>query len=320
MLNQYDSHTTMDFIESTYLPVIIRFIDNKPYIVDGPKSIDNLKGAEVLKINGVDIKQIIASLDSIICYASYDYLKIKLEAYITNANVINSLPVIKKSDHIKITTSKGEVTYDLNNLEDYYGNNLKPNYNLEIRDNTAIITYNSCKEENKMIELINKLRNLTNVDNYVVDLRYNGGGDSAINRHLVDFLKDKKTVVVSDERVFSSARMCFVNLRNNGAKVIGTNPGTPISCFGNNLLKQIDEENNLVLRASTMYWFYDENNKCYGVPKEMWNEAIKQRPDLLATRFINVDERVELTLDDYLNHTDSVLDYAVSSFKNNKTK
>lgn len=117
-------------------------------------------------------------------------------------------------------------------MEKYEDKSRKQNYNLEIIDNTAIITYNSCKEEEKMIELIDKLNNINNIENYIVDLRGNGGGNSSINKHLVNYLKGKNIVVLCDERVFSSAKMCLIDLKNLGAKIIGSNPGTPISCFG----------------------------------------------------------------------------------------
>ncbi len=320
MLNQYDSHTRMFFTDSKYLPMTIKIIDNKPYIIDTTESNNDIKGSQILKINDIDINTIISYLDNIICYASTDYLNIILEAYLTNVNTINSIPIINKSNLIKITTNKGEKVFDTNHLERFKDTTIKPNYNLEIRDNTAIITYNHCKDEDKMIKLVNQLNQLDNINNYIVDLRGNGGGDSSINRHLVDFLANKNVTVLSDERVFSSARMCYVNLKNNGAKIIGTNPGTPISCFGNNLLEKTYDDMNLVVTGSTRYWFYDENFKCHGVSKEYWDEAIKQRPDLLNAVFLNVDEKVELTLDDYLNKTDSVLDYAVNSFNQNKSR
>ena len=94
MLNQYDSHTRMFFSDNKYLPIKIRFIDNVPYIVDYINSNDKCIGSKIVKINGIDINDIIMEMDKIICYASSDYLKIVLEKYLVDSNIIKSLPII----------------------------------------------------------------------------------------------------------------------------------------------------------------------------------------------------------------------------------
>ena len=51
-----------------------------------------------------------------------------------------------------------------------------------------------------------------------------------------------------------------------------------------------------------------------------FEEELRNNPNLLLPVFLNVDERITWTLDDYVNHTDSVLDYALSTFLNEKNK
>lgn len=316
MLDQYDSHTVIRFCDNIFLPIKIKIFDGIPYIVDGNKDYKSFIGSKIVKINDFDIEKIISLLKNIICYASVEYLKIMLESYLTNANIIQSLPFMKKSNIFKITTNDGEFIFDITTVDKYKDKKYKPNYNLEIIDETAIITYSSCNEEEKMINLINILKDNNQIENYIVDLRGNNGGNSSINKHLVEFLKEKKVIVLCDERVFSSARMCLIDLKRNGATIIGASPGTPISCFGNCVMQKKIDEMNLKVMGSATYWYYDENYKCHGIRKENWDSAIKQRPDLLNLVFLDVDEKIELTLDDYINETDSVLDYALSKLKN----
>ncbi len=319
MLNKYDLHTRMFFTNNKKLPIKIRFINGIPYIVDCSNTISKYMGAKILKINGIDINDIIMEMDKIICYASKDYLRVMLEDYLSNPNIIKSLPIMDIQDSIVITTDKGDISFDLDNLDMYNDKSRKQNYNLEIIDKTAIITYNSCREEEKMLELIDRLNGMNNTENYVVDLRGNSGGNSSINRHLINYLKGKRVIALCDERVFSSARMCMIDLKNNGAKIIGTNPGTPISCFGNCVMQQSFDDMNLRVNGSATYWYYDENLLCHGIYKENFGEAVRKIPNLLEPVFLNVDERVNLTLNDYINHQDSVLQYALSSFENHKS-
>lgn len=243
-----------------------------------------------------------------------------LKACLSNINILKSIPTMNIEDQIIIETDKGMIQFDINKLPDYnYSGFNKENYNLEIDDNIAIITYNSCRDEEKMIKLIEKLKNLSDVDNYIIDLRGNGGGNSLINKHLVDFMEDKNVVVLSDERVFSSARMCIIDLKKIGAKIIGTPPATPISCFGNNIIKKSYPDMKLKFTGSTVYWYYDESLKHHGVEKKDWEDAIKKYPNLLEPVFVDVDEEVELTIDDYINLNDPVLKRAKEIIRNTKT-
>ena len=219
-----------------------------------------------------------------------------------------------------MTTSNGDITFNLNNLDEYYDKYKKENYNLEVIDSTAIITYNSCRDEEKMIKLIEQLSSMDYVNKYIIDLRENGGGNSAINNYLIDYLNGKNIIALCDERVFSSARMCLINLKNIGAKIIGTNPGTPISCFGNCVMQKKIENMNLMVMGSATYWYYDDNLKCHGIYKNEFDNAISDFPNLLKQVFFEVDEKVELSLDDYINNYDSVINYALSAFENEKNK
>lgn len=315
MLNEYDSHTQIYFMDKKMLPLKIRIIDNKPYIVDCNDSISHFRMKEIININGVDISKIIYELENIICYASDNYLKIMLEDYLRDVNILKSIPSIENKDKMIIGTTDGDIIFDLNNLDIYKNKKRKENYNLEIIGDIAVITYKSCSDEEKMKELIEQLELLENVNSYIIDLRGNSGGNSSINRYLVNFLKDKKSITLCDERVFSSAMMCLMDLKNIGSKVIGTNPGTTINHFGNCILQKQINNTNLKVYGSTKYFYYDNDMKCYGIIKEKFSNALEDFPNLLEPKFFNVDEIIEITLDDYKNENDPVLNYAINSLK-----
>lgn len=312
MLYPYDCHTKVQFTDKKFLPLKIRFIDDVPYIVDCNQELNKYKGNEIKGINGVSINTVISELEKIICYSSKAHLKIILEDYLTNINILKSLPSLEIADSVVINTDKDEVKFDLNNLDVYKDMSRKENYNLEVIKNIAIITYNSCKDECQMKNLIHKLKAMSDINKYVVDLRGNGGGDSSINKYLVKFLKDKKVITLCDERVFSSARMCLIDLKNLGSKIIGTAPGTSINCFGNCVMQKEINDMNLIIFGSATYWYYDENLQRHGIYKEDFNVALKNNSNLLKPIFFNVDKTIELTLDDYLNQNDSVINCAIS--------
>ena len=115
-------------------------------------------------------------------------------------------------------------------------------------------------------------------------------------------------------RFFDGKPYIVDSVKNIGARIIGTDPGTTISCFGNCVMQQKLENMNLKVMGSATYWYYDENLQCHGIYKENFEAAIKRFPHLFDLVYFNVDDKVELTLEDYLNGDDSVLEYALSCF------
>ena len=311
MLDKYDSHTKIKFINDKYLPIKIRNFNKIPYIVDCNNEYKKYKGTKILKINDINIDIIIEELEKIICYPSENYLKIELEKYLSDVNVLKSLPSVNISNIIKLKTNKGEIIFDLDNLSEYKDINIKENYSLETINKTAVITYNSCKDEEKMIDLVKKLSNMNKIENYIIDIRGNGGGNSKVNKPLEKFLKDKKKVVLCDGRVFSSAIMLLITLKNQGATIIGTPPATSINHFGNCAMQKEFKEMNLIVMGSATYWYYDENLKLHGYYKDEFDEALKENPNMIKPIFIDVDKKIELTLEDYINNNDSVLNYVI---------
>lgn len=84
---------------------------------------------------------------------------------------------------------------------------------------------------------------LTNINKIIIDLRGNTGGNSGLNKILMDFLsehKDKELITLTDYRVFSGGRHALIDLINLGSITIGEEIGTPINCYGNANVFKID--------------------------------------------------------------------------------
>ncbi len=263
MLHPYDSHTGAFIKKDKFLPLKIKIIDGNVYIIDCNENLNCFKGQIIKQINGINIEIIISELEKIISYYSKNYLNLMLEKYLVRVNILKSLPSLDITNLLIISTNNGKIEFDLNNLELYVDKVKKENYNLEVKEDIAIITYNLCQDEEKMCKLIHSLEKMKNIKGYIVDLRGNRGGNSFINGYLVRFLKGKEIITLSDEKVFSSGRMCLIDLKNIGSKIIGTPPATTISSFGNCMMRKTFD--NIVVGGSATYWYYDENLKCHGI-------------------------------------------------------
>lgn len=312
MLNKYDSHTEFKF-DSILFPLIFKMIDGKLYVIEAEDK--SLIGSEVKSINGVDINILIEEMKNIICYASDEYLKYAVEMMVRHYPKLKSLPSIRNNDEMDYEVEiDGEIKHVKYNPVKENFNRLveknKPNFNLDIIDGIGVITYNSCSDMEGMLKLVSELEKL-GLNDFIVDLRGNGGGDSRVNKPLVNFLRDKNIIMLVDEAVFSSARMMMVDLKRIGAESIGTSPGTPVNCFGNNLLRRKYDNVNMTLSVSTIYWYYKKDLSCFGIRKDRFEDVFKGREEELEPWFLSVDEKVERPLSDYTEGNDTVLNTAL---------
>lgn len=313
MIGRYDSHTTLSF-KGGKIPFMIKLYDHNPYIVDTIDEYKYVLGGRIISINGVNIETIKNEIDSITCYATNNYLNVSIETGLTRLHKLRSLPSLRNSFNMDYEVEvNGEIKHVIIN-PCYFPKGLqakgKPNFNLEIINNIGIITYNSCRNREKMKELVEVLK-ASNLQDFIIDIRGNEGGDSMVHDPLVEFLKDKNSIMLLDEYVFSSARMFMIDLIKIGVKSIGTTPGTPINCFGSNVIKKSYDDLYINLNVSSTYWLYDTDLELHGIRKDTFENVFKGKEELLEPRCIEVDEKIVRPLSDYLDGKDTVLDTAI---------
>jgi len=163
---------------------------------------------------------------------------------------------------------------------------------------TMYVIYNSCRERpdkpfSRFVEEVFETVDLKNAERFVIDLRNNGGGNSAIFGPMIEELvksedlnrKDRLYVIVG-RRTFSSAVLNAVQLRNRTrATFVGEPSGGKPNHFG--------EVKMFVLKNSRLPVSY--STKYFSISKQ---DADAVYPDIL----------VELTSEDFINHQDPVLE------------
>jgi hypothetical protein len=166
-----------------------------------------------------------------------------------------------------------------------------------------------------MEQLISKLKEENNIKNYIIDLRYNGGGSSSVIKPLINFLKDKNIVALVNEYVFSSGRMALVELKKIGAYIIGTDIGTSLNCFGNCPSNLDIDKLNLRITSSSTYWYYDKELSLTGYEKDEFNTYFNNKKELLEPVLLHPDKYVYLTKEDIINEYDEQMEEAINYFK-----
>lgn len=309
MLSKYDSHTKVLFSEGRYLPIELKIVDNEVYIINVPSKFNKFKTWKVLEVNGVIISKLLEEIEEICCYSTEEYLKTRQVSILEDIDMLRTLPSIDSATFkfdflVSDGVHREVISFDIDNLDDELEESLLPeNYSYEVVNDCVVIHYNSCRDKEKMDELIKKISKIQ-IDKYIIDLRYNGGGDSSIIRPLIEFLRGKRVVVLINEYVFSSGRMALVELKKIGAYVVGTNISTSLNAFGNNPSEYKIEGTDLIVKRSSSYFLYDSDYNCTSFSKNNFSEYFKDRKKLLEPVFIKPDLEVKETVDDVVTGKD----------------
>lgn len=309
MLSKYDSHTKVLFSKGRYLPIELKIVDNEVYIINVSLKFSKFKAWKVLEINEVIVNKLLEEIEKTCCYSTDEYLRTRQASILEDIDMLRTLPSIDSTTFkFKFLVGDGEqrevISFDINNLDDELEENFLPeNYSYEIVNDCVVIHYNSCRDKDKMEELIKKISKIQ-VDKYIIDLRYNGGGDSSIIRPLIEFLKGKKVVALINEYVFSSGRMALVELKKIGAYVIGTNISTSLNAFGNNPSEYKIDGTELIVKRSSNYFLYDSDYNCESFSKNNFFEYFKDKKELLEPVFIEPDLEVKETVNDIVTRRD----------------
>lgn len=313
---EVDAHSKYDDVKM--IPMNFR-IFGEDVIINYP---DNLKGYELISINGLDIKDVLNQLDDVITYGTEGKRIYELEKALFNKKKMFGIPMFRGADSLVMSFKKTDgriITREFKKDEEYseeemfnwdifaYGN--VGTYG--VKDKKLIINYSSVQNKFKsnienMMSEISKL-DLSEIDTIIVDIRGNTGGNSGLNKPLIDFIiKTKKRIIcLTDYRVFSSGKSLLVDLIKLGAITIGTGISTPLNCYGNS---DWIEYNGY--RFSSSSCFFAPNYEWSASSKEEYKSEV--RDEFITPVIFIPDVYIEQSKEDCLNGIDNVLEYALS--------
>lgn len=330
IFGKYDSHTKLIFDDNDfYLPVRFKYINNKLYIIRTTEETKELLYGQVLKINDIDINKIIEEIRNMTAYSTEEYIISQVELFLINGYKIRSLPSINSNcEEFEFSLKKDDknIEVKLTRDEGYLLpiNKPKLNYSLELIDDKMLIVYNKCREEyeNQMVDFVNEISTKSaelGINKFIVDIRGNQGGNSEIINPLIDFLKDKKTVTLVDEYVFSGGRFAILDLKNINSKFVGTGIGTQLNCFGNAPSFKFDR---FIIPISNKYFYmdttYSYDSFRYADSKERF-EKLKKDKKLFIPQIFVPDIYCKKDIDDYKNGIDRELAYAIDILNEEKS-
>lgn len=311
-----DTHTIFDM--SSNLPINFKIIENE-VLINYP---NDLKGYSLLSINDIDINVIINELDKVVSYGTEGKKLFELEKALFNELLLFSIPQFRKVNELSFKMKspnneiitrvfkKNEQYQESFNMNEYlYSNN---NGTFKIVNNTLIYNHKSVQQEyesaiQESIEKLSKM-DLTSINKIIIDLRGNLGGNSVLNKPLMDFLsnhKDKQLITLTDRRIFSAGRYALVDLINLGSITIGEGIGTPLNCYGNSKRFTLNKYYTFVV--SEMY--FDPIRKIEIATKENFKKLDKS---ILEDVIFKPDYFITQTKEDFINNKDTILEFALT--------
>ena len=311
-----DAHTEFGMKTKDFLPIRFKFVESELF-VSKPSELYCYK---LISINDISINTIIEEFEKVITYGTEGWRLNKLERALFIKRKLFSIPSLR---------SENEVIFKLENLDGntikkiYYKDKLynqieevDKNATYEIKNNTLIFNYSSLKisEVEKLISSIKKIENeyLSNINKIIIDLRGNTGGNSRLNKYLIDFLKnqkDKDLIVLTDYRIFSGGTFTLIDLIKIGAVTIGEGIGTPINAYGSGGISYTD--NDYMFRISGGFCLYNEDKTSLICIKDKEEFKKYVTKEMKVPIIFKPDIIVHQTKEDFINNIDAALEYAL---------
>ena len=254
-----DSHTSLyapDLgLQFKYYPLQLYFIGSEAYVLSGTADLKEYMGKEVIKINNYSIESIIEKSKAVIPHDNDVYLRLFLSNQLNNTAFLSFIKVANSLDDDVVLTFSDNTTIKLKPIlitelkskelissVKQYSPYIYQGYYCarEIREDTLLISFNTCSEDpsypiSSFTSDIKSMLSKTKYKKIIVDLRYNGGGNSALFKPIIKLLKKQKCekYCLIGEQTFSSAVLNAVSLKDDARfSLVGTPTGGSINHYG----------------------------------------------------------------------------------------
>ncbi|GCD12195.1 S41 family peptidase [Clostridium tagluense] len=321
-----DAHTYVPLNVNLLLPLELYWFADGIYVIVAPQQYKEILYRKIIKINNIDIEEVINILSSIISYENETYLKSQLPKYLPAIELLYDLGLVNDIDILELTfedENKKERTleiesmplgewkelYNLINNDLMYSTNLPlyrrnshKNYWFEYIDASSIVyfKYDACKDmpPKDVVTFCSELISFIEahiVEKLIIDLRNNFGGNSSLLNPFIEYIincdKINKTgnlFIIIGRETFSSALLnSFFLKENTSAIFLGEPTGGKPNCYGE-VQRFILKNSGLTVCYSTEYYKIIEDDT-----------LLSLLPD------VNID----FTIQNYINNEDPCFEY-----------
>lgn len=307
-----DEHTRIEPKYPTIFPIHFDFFKEGIFVTETDSLNSNLLFKKLNGIEKTSIKNIIKNFKTIIQDDNKSYFEIYLLNFVNNPRILKGLKITQSDSSAKFVLNKQEIKLSAENKTKSttkFNSQLlrfqnKDNYWYELLGSNKILylNYQDCSEQNgKPFEVFNKeMFNLIETqkpEKFIIDLRNNSGGNSAILKPFLEKLKtnylNKKgsLYILIGKKTFSSSLMNAIDLkRNYNSILIGEPTSGNVNHYGETRGFYLPNS-KIIIGYSTKYW---ENWKDYFGP-------------------LIPDVPINYSIENYKNNIDEAIEYVKNS-------
>lgn len=321
----HDAHTQAGLTpeaqtDMRVLPVQGYWFDDGLRLLAAPEEQAQLVGCTLLAIDGTPIETVYEHFSALLSYDNEAYRRKQFVQSFMNADALSYLGLIESADSATLSV-RDEAGNDadvrlstvsfaqmqstrfatVQRAATPVAEQARALYQTaELSQDALLISYYSCQEDpnlsmNAFAQQVKAQLEAGGYDRVLVDLRYNGGGDSSVVEPLLKVLgeqrqsRDFKLITLIGENTFSSALMNAVQLRQIGAELVGRPTGGSVNHYGELGYAEL-EGLPLVLYYSTKHFVMDAS---YGAGSLLPDTQV---PFLYADYIAGRDADVEAAL------------------------
>lgn len=325
-----EAHTSFGDLYSSgsAYPITTDWFDEGLFVVQADKEYEQVIGAKLIMINSIKINDIMSKVDTLISHENNQWLKVQEPSYLNDPEVLKYFKITdgkeavftfkdfnnktfnvkispKNINSINFTSIRSKVKSTPLCLEkkDYYWYKYLPESEL------LYFQYNACgnKEDlkrlypgdasidklptlNDLSDEIHELMKIKKVTKFVIDFRYNTGGNDVPGRNFIESFKDIensniKFYAIVSKWTFSSAVLNTIDMKDIlNAEIVGEDTGGCPNSYGD---KRSDKLPNSGIEFSYC-------------TKLFTNTAYKDT--------VTPDIKVKNSIYDYMNGIDSAMD------------
>jgi len=320
-----DAHTSL-FIKMTVgFPFSLQWFKDGLFVMNTVKEYEDILYCKLVKINDLSIEKVIEILKGVISYENEAQTWNYIPYYLVLADVLAAAKITESMERAEFTFENKEGTHftkviesmsDLSQFKPIVRGQAQENlpryrklknvfYDFKYLDksDTLYFLYNSCRQikDKPFKDFVPGM--FAEIDQHqinriVIDLRNNGGGNSAIFAPFLRELKNRphlnqkdKLFVILGRSTFSSAVLNAIQLQNQTEAIfVGEPTGGKPNHFGE--VKQFSLPNSkLIISYSTKYFTMSKRDTDSFYP----------------------DVNIRLSIDDYLANKDPVLDWILKT-------
>jgi hypothetical protein len=302
-----DSHTSIGYRPQKGLPLMLYWFKDGIYVLNTTGEYKQLLNGRVTALGGRPIEEVTAALASVIPHENDSQLRNQAPNFLTDTAVLHGLKLIPSAESASLTVlaeSGKAVTAEMAPLPfsskpgwlvDTSDESAAPLYlkrrnlyywyEILAGDKAVYFKYNSCQEVPgkpfaAFVQELFAAADAGSVEKIAVDLRHNGGGNSAIFGPFLDelkkrpaFLQKGKLAVIVGRRTFSSAILNALDLKKDTPAIfVGEPTGGKPNHYGEVQVMRLPES-GLPVSYSTKYFHVVEGDPASILPDLVAEQA-----------------------------------------------